>query len=334
MSFEHSPFSGFIAVSVLIATATSGSTVRSADAASNREAAPAASSAWSRPPKTDLGSITIEAARGRKAIRPRVNAFVNAVLVRHWNETMLRWDVPVCPLVAGLPRQYGEYVLARISQAAVEAHAPLAVKACRPNLYVVVSNDPNQLLKKWWDRDKKMYDIREGIAPVYTFLNSRRPIRVWYNNSIGCGGAGPMSSGPVTAIGGGGLGLPGIAPPFCTGGGGFDTLLMYGATRSITSAVVVVDDRQVKSLTFRQMADYVALVSLADVRIDPARAPPTSILSVFGHSKPPQSLTFWDRALLYALYNTNHASKLQVQEMEWMMAGRLALPSAPSRAVP
>ena len=329
---NHSYSLGSIAVSLLVAMSACGSTARGADAASKSQTAPAAPSVQSQPSaKPDLARITIEATRDRKAVRPRVNKFVNAVLVRHWNETMLRWDVPLCPLVAGLPRQYGELVLARISQAALEAHAPLAARACKPNLYVVITNDPDQLLKKWWDRDKMMYDTREGIAPVYAFLNSRRPIRVWYNNNIGCGGGGTMSSGPATALGGVGFGLPGMAPHFCTGGGSFDTLLMYGATLSITSAVVVIDDRQVKSLTFQQMADYVALVSLADVRLDPARAPPASILSVFGHSKPPPGLTSWDRALLYALYNTNHASKLQVQEMEWMMADRIASPPPPSR---
>ena len=111
-----------------------------------------------------------------------------------------------------------------------------------------------------------------------TSRQSRRPIRVWYNNNTGCGGGEPKSSGV-------GFGLPGVVPPFCTGGS-FDTLLMYGATRSITSAVVVIDDRQVKSLTFRQMADYVALVSLAEVRLDPARAPRVTTTATRGHCRP------------------------------------------------
>lgn len=312
-------FAGAFAALLLLATPTLGFTGQRADASSDSQTPPAApaSSAPLAKPGHQLSRITIEAARDRKALRRRVDKFTNAVLVRHWNRTMLRWDVQICPLVAGLPRQYGELVLARISQVATEAHAPLAARTCRPNLYVVITNDPDQLLRRWWDRDKMMYDTREGIAPVYDFLNSRQPIRIWYNSNIGCGGGEPMSSGVS-------FGLPGVAPPFCTGGGGFDTLLMYGATRSITSAVVVIDDRQVKKLTFQQMADYVALASLADVRLDPARAPPTSILSVFGHAKPPPGLTSWDRALLYALYNTNHASKLQWQEMQWLMVSRIA----------
>lgn len=43
----------------------------------------------------------------------------------------------------------------------------------------------------------------------------------------------------------------------------------------------------------------------------------------FGHASPPQGLSAWDKALLYSLYNTSQADKLQESEVELTMAARL-----------
>jgi hypothetical protein len=92
----------------------------------------------------------------------------------------------------------------------------------------------------------------------------------------------------------------------------------------ISSAMIVVDGRQMKNINLGQMADYVALVGLADLRLDTDSTPVPSILDLFGHGTPPQELTVWDRAFLYSLYNTNHMSTLEVPEMEITMTRRIA----------
>jgi hypothetical protein len=69
--------------------------------------------------------------------------------------------------------------------------------------------------------------------------------------------------------------------------------------------------------------DAVALISLADLRLD-ADPGSLSILDLFGHERPPQGLTLWDRALLYSLYNTEQASRLGVSQMEMTMVRHIA----------
>lgn len=87
----------------------------------------------------------------------------------------------------------------------------------------------------------------------------------------------------------------------------------------------MVDLRRMKSVTIRQLADYVALVGLADLRVDADPGAARSVLRLFaGHATPPQGLTQWDRALLYSLYNTRQADKLQVQDLESTMVQRIA----------
>lgn len=82
--------------------------------------------------------------------------------------------------------------------------------------------------------------------------------------------------------------------------------------------------RQMKGVTMRQMADYIALVGLSNARLDADSVPEPSILRLFDQSTAPQGLSAWDRALLYALYNTNQWDYLQLSEVKAMMVSRLA----------
>jgi hypothetical protein len=92
------------------------------------------------PPAATLEGLTVQA---RPAPAPReVGSYVRAALVKEHGESVVRWHRPICPLVAGLTREQGEFVAERISQATLDAAAPLGKADCRPNIYVVVSAEP------------------------------------------------------------------------------------------------------------------------------------------------------------------------------------------------
>jgi hypothetical protein len=275
----------------------------------------------------ELPKVTIEAAK-EQALRREVQRFVAAVVVRPWDESLMRWDVPVCPLVAGLHKRFGEFILWRISKAATDAGAPLAGRACHPNLFVIATDAPDLLLKKWWARNPGMYDRRHGTEPIRRFIDSSLPVRVWYNSALGCGTGAPVNPGASTltiastVVLGGGSSSFGPGAPTCTDG--IDTHLNYADTRSISSAIVVIDSRQMKTASIQQLADYIALIGLADLRADADPGTTPSILRVFvGRRPPPRGLTLWDRALLYSLYTTRQEDKAQVQDMESTMVRRI-----------
>jgi hypothetical protein len=54
-----------------------------------------------------LDSITVQARNDREKIQLEVNQFVKSAVVHHSGEPLMRWHTPVCPLVAGLPRDQG-----------------------------------------------------------------------------------------------------------------------------------------------------------------------------------------------------------------------------------
>jgi hypothetical protein len=304
---ERQRLGATVAALFLLPLAALGFTAPSADAASA---------------KARLPGITIEAAM-EHALRLKVDHFVTSVAIQPWGDALFRWTKPICPLVAGLPKAQGEFVLARISKAAIDAHAPLAGRVCHPNLFVVATdNDPDPLLKKWWARDRYMYNFQTvGIEAVEQFIHSTRPIRVWYNTYQGCDNDAAATSALAYILAG--LGPPNGGPTGCRATFG-SRIVSMSTGSDVSSAIIVVDGRQMKNVNLGQMADYIALVGLADVRLDAGSTPVPSILELFGHGTSLQGLTRWDRALLYSLYNTSHRSALELPEIEITMTRRIA----------
>lgn len=82
-----------------------------------------------------------------------------------------------------------------------------------------------------------------------------------------------------------------------------------------------------KKTTTRQLADYLAMVGLADVRLNPDAGAIPTILRQFQHpTRPPNGLSTLDRALLYSLYSTHQSSVLQVSDMETTVMKRIMRP--------
>lgn len=246
----------------------------------------------------------------------------------------MRWNAPICPLVVGLPRAWGKLILTHISEAARDAHAPLAGRHCQPNLFVIVSAQPDQVLKQWMAQNPSV-DTRHGLVQLKEFLDSTQPIRAFYNPQYGC--AGGVSS-PGSAAAASGIGLPsgalskyvaaspagGMGPTYC--GDTMDTRLTYGDVRSISYAIIVADTNQLtqKHVKLGQLAAYVSLVGLVDIQAGAHGEAVPTILRLFHDPKPPDGLTPWGRALLYSLYNASQSGKLQLTEIEVSMARRIA----------
>ena len=268
----------------------------------------------SRAPHSSLGEVTIQGLRQRHALGAAVDHFVFSTLVSLGHDPYARWDSAVCPLVAGLTREQGDFILERITQAALSAHVPLAGAHCRANLFVVVTDRPHLLLKKWWARDRDMYDTRNGIAPVRAFIASTRPVHVWYNTALGCFGQPLDTAGQVGALAAAGILIEGGSGAVCAHG--VDTLLKTATVRGFSSVIVVVDTKQMRGVTLGQLAAYVALTGLAEVNLSVDDGAIPTILQLFqAAAHPPLDLTAWDRALLYGLYNTRQASMLQATEI-------------------
>ena len=122
----------------------------------------------------------------RLEIEQRVYTFVTGITHDGYaRESLARWNKPICPLVAGIPREQGEFILQHLSQAARAAGAPLAARKCKPNFHVVIVSEPDELLDLWRKRAPRLFG-GESPTKVRRVLSKPRPVRVWYNLRADC----------------------------------------------------------------------------------------------------------------------------------------------------
>jgi hypothetical protein len=263
-----------------------------------------------------LDQITVQSQRDREKLKHEVDTFVSSVIVPpvNFGDTLWRWQDKVCPLVAGLNKQQGEFVLARLSKIAKSVGAPLGSETCKPNFYVIVASDPELLLKKWWRRDPDLFAGESGVD-VKRFLAIPRPIRVWYSaDTRGADGNFIIGLMDATSI----RAHPNNEPVVNVRPSFLGSRLTVSAVRTIWSVIVVVDAKQVGSLNFGQLTDYIGLIGLAQINLDKPLGDAPTILKLFSapDDARPAQMTAWDRALLHGLYSTNPTDRVQISQMQ------------------
>ena len=70
-----------------------------------------------------LDTVIIQAPRDQE-IKQQIKKFVSGGVVTHLDDSLQRWDQPICPLVAGLPSKSAEFIRARMTEVARDSHAP------------------------------------------------------------------------------------------------------------------------------------------------------------------------------------------------------------------
>jgi TPR repeat protein len=292
---------------------------------------PSTSQTSSSSADSQLQTVTIQGARSARELKQQVHRFVTSEVFQLQDESLVRWNTPICPAVQGLPAAFNAFLQARIAQIALSARAPVAGKNCAANYHVYATSSPDVLLKKLWAANPQMYDTQHGLGGAESFVRSRRPVRVWYNTKLQCSGAHSASASMEMKGATGAMGMSSAQAPasavdttsssFCSGE---DTRLSYSGVNSISSVYIVVDVSRMRDITTIQLADYVAMIGLADVRpgADPGTVP--TILRLFQDSRrPPRGLSEWDQALLFSLYNTSQSNVVQTSEMERAVINRI-----------
>jgi|HubBroStandDraft_6_1064221.scaffolds.fasta_scaffold454955_2 hypothetical protein len=273
-------------------------------------------------PGKPLPQVTVEA--DRVTLEHRVFNFVTDITrSAPRGESLHIWRAPICPLVAGLPKDQGEFVLARLSQAAQAAGAPLDGEKCRPNLYVVFTQEPDELIKTWREHSNRSFGgVRGTPAAVDRFATRREPVRVWYNREFGSADGGPLTSDSSME----GFALNGSAA--VVNKRAKDTRLTFNEVMLFSSVIVVVDGNQVTGLQFGQLADFIAMASMTELDLDAPLGTAPTILQLFtaraAGATPPSGLTTWDSAFLKALYYTPLKSVMQRSTITTEMMHSLA----------
>lgn len=266
--------------------------------------------------------IVVTGQRAEEAIR----AFVGAASAAVAGENQLaRWDRRICPGVVGLQPRFAQFVIDRMAQRAVAVGLDVGEPGCRANILIAVARDPDAVAQDLFDRHRdKMgwYYERgrrtQGRDALRAFVASDAPVRWWHvsrtvtRDSERIGDT-PGGGAPVTRV----TGNP--------------SRLKRPTRQDLGAAFVIVDARQLGKTGFEALADYLAMVSLA--QIDPATETkdfPT-ILNMFA-ADGPKAMTDWDVAYLQGLYAVTRdaaSAARQKGEIARSMNRELAAPTAP-----
>jgi hypothetical protein len=269
-----------------------------------------AQQATSVAPEVELGPVTVEARRRRALIDKQVSEFVYSVAGPGLAESLARWNVPVCVATAGLTAAEADFVKKRIARVAADAVVPLGGPACRPNFAVIVTPEPERLLREWWSEEHRLFNRDRGLGGVNRFIQADQPVRVWHN---ACSAPPNIAAHAFSTSEHCNVGVTG-------------SRLTWSVVRAIYTAIVVVDLTQIEGLTFGQVADYVAMVGLAKIRPNPELGDISTILGLFATNGADRSkgLTTWDQSFLKAVYATTDGSTTEISLIKVRMSEELA----------
>ncbi len=260
----------------------------------------------------------------RAELAPRVRAFVNEISVLEQGEGLARWHMPVCPQVTGLRQENGEFILERISEIARGAGVPLAGEHCQPNLFIFVTLDPKQLLTAMEKRHRAVTFGNVRPLDIDEFIATPRVARVWYN----CAVETPDSSTPAYGFPPDGqLTLPtGAGQPGGSGGAmpakvttdwERASRVTRTAERAFTYVYIIVDAGHLQGVTLGQLADYLAMMGLTQIKPGAKLSDAPTILRLFDGA--PQAalphMSDWDRAFVKSLYATQQTVTVQNSEI-------------------
>jgi hypothetical protein len=289
---------------------------------------PPASSASSEPAGAAARKPEVIVQAQRAELEQRISTFVAQATDFRYGEGLARWQVPVCPLVTGIRREWGEYILKRVSEIGQAAGVPLAGEKCRPNLYVLVSKQPQADLQDLAKRHREV--VFAGASPVLIdrFIATSRPVRTWYDTAQRTAEGLPMHSasfpGISDQVGDKAIGVIVMDPvvpsqplELTTNAWAQASHLTLNVCWAIYQVFVVVDPTQFKGVSLGQLADYVAMAGLAQLKVDARLGDAPSILTLFDRSPQEASagITDWDRAFLKSMYSTDQKSVVQKSQI-------------------
>jgi hypothetical protein len=305
LSFRHIGDSTAITIVPAVVPADDSSRGDAAIRSAQRSARGAGEVAYTAPSGdfAALSQVTVEARR--EALKQRLNTFISNVTRANagsQQDPLAVWDSPLCFAIAGLPRDQGEYVLGRLSNAAEAAGAVLAAEqTCRPRFIVVFTAQPEVLLHTWYHQKQTVFNC-SFPWPVNEFINMPRPVRVWYNLELRVPLAGlPSTADPAEFVH--------VLPQGCgraRAAGTTGSHITFPTVPDFSSVLVVVDLNRVEGFKLSQVADYIAMAGLTKINYDAGVADDPTVLNLFSTSGDavPEGLTDWDRSFLEAIYHT------------------------------
>ncbi len=209
-----------------------------------------------------------------------------------------RWRDKVCVGIHNLSdARSAQYLADRITSVALDVGLKTGEPGCEPNLNVIFSTNGRDMATRLAESSPSVlrpfggvFGTNQGLQALEEFKTSEAPVRWWQVTMIV-----DEHGYAATEVANGNYG-----PPVVRSGG--PSFLKTSDSDAIWGSYAIVDASKLNGAQLPQLADYLAMVSLA--QIDPGSLPSSdSILNLFKAARPASGLTEMDRSYLKALYS-------------------------------
>lgn len=273
--------------------------------ASLRPVVPAAIQDDATNPAVRLEDVVVEG----RPLNQMIRDFVEGVAQPNFRRGLARWTDRVCVSVIGMERDGADYIVDRVTDIASDLDIPVGGRGCTPNVMIVGTNDGNETAREMVRIRREVFytgatGTNQSRFALSEFQENDRPVRWWQvsmpiNSETGQRAvrlSGDCDSRCESATPGSGMGM---AP---TISGTSASRLRSQVVDNMQRTVVIVDVDQVAHLSANQLADYIALISLAQIDPNADTSGYASILNVIRDPESTRTLTDWDEAYLVGLY--------------------------------
>lgn len=250
----------------------------------------------------DLGDVEVNG----RSLDSVIRKFVDEVAAPNRHRGIARWQGPVCIGVANLRAEPAQYIADRVSTVAEDIGLTPGQPGCTPNVIVIASDQPTALAETLVAERRRAFrmggaGMDRGGDALEAFTTTNRPVRWW------------QVSMPADAeTGARAIRIPGECRNTCRRPEDMAPgTSIFAASRLTTQivdflfrTVIILDVNQVSQVSGQQLADYVAMVTFAQINPDADTTGYASILNVFDEPDAAPGLTDWDIAYLQGLYST------------------------------
>lgn len=228
-----------------------------------------------------------------------------------------RWHRNFCVGVHNLAEEPAQYIVDRISALALDVGLEVGEPGCNPDSIIVFSTNAEQTASMMVESEPRVFrpaggesGMELGFEGLDNFVATDRAVR-WWHVSL------PVDARHRQAA----IELPNsncIKGIHC-----FPWIGVLGPSRihsgivdELKYVIIIVDATKLPGTSWGQLADYLALVSLA--QINPQADPQSfdSILNLFTNPAAYSGLTDWDESYLQSLYAFDQRRVLRLQRNE------------------
>ena len=243
-----------------------------------------------------------------------IRSFIDEVAAPNNNRGLARWSGGLCVGAANLSNDAAQYLVDRVSTVAEDLGLRAGAPGCAPNILIVATDDPQALAQDMIDKSPRAFrmggaGMDRGGAQLRGFVQSDLPVR-WWQVSMPVDSQTGKRATRLPSDGHDATGTGSVfnyAPVINTSSA---SRLTTQIQDNLFRTVIMVDVTKTDRVSIDQLADYIAMVSFAQIDPTADTSRYTSILNLFSAPQAAASgLTDWDKAYLGGLYDAQRTQK-------------------------